>query len=88
MMLRTPVLPSMFWSKNSDWVDRYILKVIYIFLAATNTGSPNSVDSLMIIALCLYIICDNVPILLKLTPWKRGTLMYAASEQNDSNFPF
>lgn len=89
-MLRNLKLPSMSCSRNGDWIDRYILKVIYIFLAATNTGYPNSVavDSLMIIAFCLYIICDNVPILLKFSPRKRGTLMYAVTDQNDSNFPF
>lgn len=77
-------------STNSDWIDTYILEVIYIFLAATITGYPISVavDSLMIIAFCLYIICDNVPILLKFSPRKRGALMYAATDQNDSNFPF
>lgn len=89
-MLGNSKLPSMPCSTSSVWTDRYIPKVIYIFLAATNTGYPNSVavDSLMIIAFCLYIICDNVPILLKFSSCKRGALMYAATDQNDSNFPF
>lgn len=88
-MLTTPKLPSMSCCRSGDWTDRYILQVISIFLAATNTGYPKSVavDSLMIMALCLYSICDNVPILLKFNPCKRGTLIYAATDQNDSNFP-
>lgn len=89
-ILTTPKPPGMSCCRSGDWTDKSILQVISIFLAATSTGYPKSVaaDSLMIMALCLYIICDNVSILLKFNPCKRGTLMYAATDQNDSNFPF